>query len=291
MEVTAAADAEAAVAVNDALPALGAGLAFRAPFRAGVFLHRDRIGFLEITADHYLCASRAKREELDLLAARFPLVPHALDLSLGSAEGVDEEYLERLAELIERVGCPWWSEHIAFTRAGGVRIGHLAPLPFTRQAVDVVCRNVETVKRRIATPLILENITYDVMMPDSEMTEPEFLDAITRRTGCGLLLDVTNLYTNAVNHRFDAVEWLDRLPLDRIVQLHVAGGHWSEGYLIDSHAHPVAEEVWSLLASVLQRAPVKGVVLERDERLPRIEEVLAELDRVTQAFSPAGTQT
>jgi uncharacterized protein len=280
-------------AVNDALPALGAGLAFRAPFRSGVFLHRDRIGFLEITADHYLGASRAKRDELDLLAAHFRLVPHALDLSLGSAEGVDEEYLERLARLIERIRCPWWSEHIAFTRAGGVRIGHLAPLPFTREAVDVVCRNVEMVRGRIEAPLILENITYDVVMPGAEMGEPEFLGEITRRTGCGLLLDVTNLYTNAVNHGFDAEEWLDRLPLDRVVQLHVAGGHWSEGYLIDSHARPVPDEVWSLVAEVLRRAPVKGVVLERDERLPRIEEALAELERVAQAFPlvPAGSRT
>src|SRR5689334_20175399 len=109
------------------LPALGVGLGFREPFRADLFLQRDKVDFLEITADHYFNASREKMRELDLLAEHFTLIPHGLNLSLGSAEGVDEEYLDAFARLVQRVNPPWWSEHIAFTRAGGVSIGHLAP--------------------------------------------------------------------------------------------------------------------------------------------------------------------
>ena len=131
------------------LPTLGVGLGFREPFLAELFRHRDGVDFLEITADHYFDAPEEKRAELDLLAAHFPIIPHGLDLSLGSAEGIDEAYLDAMADLVARLDPPWWSEHIAYTRAGGVSIGHLAPLPWTREAVDVVVRNVERVRRRI----------------------------------------------------------------------------------------------------------------------------------------------
>ncbi len=148
-----------------AVEALGAGLGFRPPFLADLFRRRSEVDFLEITADHYFGASPEKRDELDLLAAHFPLIPHGLDLSLGSAEGIDAAYLDRLAAVVERISPPWWSEHLAFTRAGGVSIGHLAALPFTHEAVDAVARNVETVRRVIKAPLILENITVAVQVP------------------------------------------------------------------------------------------------------------------------------
>src|SRR5580658_5466974 len=119
----------------NALPRLGVGLGFREPFRADLFLHRPEVDFLEITADHYFYVSAEKQAELDLLAAHFTLIPHGLNLSLGSAEGLDDAYFDQFASLIERLNPPWWSEHIAFTRAGGVEIGHLAPVPFNREAL------------------------------------------------------------------------------------------------------------------------------------------------------------
>lgn len=261
------------------LPALGAGLGFREPLRAELFLHRGQVDFLEITADHYLDAPPGKQEELELLARHFPLVPHALDLSLGSAEGLDPGYLDRLARLVERLSPPWWSEHLAFTKAGGVRIGHLAPLPFTREAVETVARNVETVRRRIGAPLILENITYPFALPGSEMTEGQFLAEVLERTGCGLLLDVTNLYTNAVNHGYAPEALLEDLPLERVVQLHFVGGHWHDGTLVDSHGGPTPPEVWRLMDEVVARAPVKGIVLERDENLPPFAELATEVEQ------------
>ena len=135
-------------------------LGFWEPFLSEVFLHAGEIDFLEIIADHYFDPTRRKAEELELLAAHFPLVPHGLDLSLGSAEGLDEEYVRRMAALVNQLNPPWWSEHIAFTRAGGVEIGHLSPVPFTWEALEVLARNIRTVQARIAAPLILENITY-----------------------------------------------------------------------------------------------------------------------------------
>jgi uncharacterized protein len=261
------------------LPTLGVGLGFREPLRAELFLDRGRVDFLEVTAEHYLGASPEKERELELLAGHFRLIPHGLNLSLGSAAGIDPAHLEALAGLVRRLDPPWWSEHVAFTRAGGVEIGHLAPLPFTHEALDVLCDNIAEACRRIDTPLILENITYAVAIPGAEMDEAAFLTELVRRTGCGLLLDVTNLHTNAVNHGYDPAALLDHLPMDHVVQLHFAGGHWHDGALVDSHAHPTPPEVWDLLEAVVARAPVRGIILERDEDLPPLGELLAELDR------------
>jgi len=261
------------------LPVLGAGLGYREPFRAELFLRPGAIDFLEITADHYLEAPREKLDELDLLASQFPLVPHALDLSLGSAEGLDPGYLHQLAQLVNRLDPPWWSEHLSLTRSGGVEIGHLSPLPFTWQAVEAVCRNVEAARRVIRAPLILENITCPFVIPGAEMSEAEFLAEIVMRTGCGLLLDVTNLHINSINLGYDAEEALSQLPLEQVVQLHFAGGHQHGEVLIDSHSHPAPPEVWGLMEVILARAPVKGIILERDEDLPLFSELALEVQR------------
>lgn len=261
------------------LPILGVGLGFREPFLADLLLHAERVDFLEITADHYLDAPTRKQGELELLAARFPLVPHGLNLSLGSAEGLDHDYLARFAALVNRLDPPWWSEHIAFTRAGDMEIGHLSPLPFTTEAVEVLCRNIAEVRRWIDRPLILENITYQLRLPFSERDEADFLAEVLERTDCGLLLDVTNLHTNAMNHDYDPLEFLDRLPAERIVQLHFVGGHRQGNRLIDSHSQPTPPEVWKLLEHVLSRFPVRGVILERDKNLPPFRELAEELER------------
>lgn len=258
---------------------LGAGLGYRAPFRSELFLHQDQVDFLEITADHYLDAAPDVQEELSLLAGHFTLIPHALGLSLGSAEGLDRGYLEKLAALVNRLSPPYWSEHIAFTTAGGVDIGHLSPLPFTFEALDVLCRNVAEARRFIDAPLILENITYTLTMPGAEMTEGEFLTEALERTGCGLLLDVTNLYTNAVNHGYDPLTFLDALPLSRVVQLHFVGGREDGDVLVDSHSEATPPEVWELMEAVVSRAPVKGIILERDENIPAFAALAAEVGR------------
>jgi uncharacterized protein len=259
--------------------ALGSGLGYRPPFRADLFAHRSDVDFLEIIADHYFDASPEKLRELDLLRAHFPLVAHGLDLSIGGADGIDPRYLDKFARLIERIDPPWWSEHLCFTRAGGVDIGHLAALPYTQEAIDVVARNVEAVRKRIAAPLLLENITTVVRAPGAQMDEPAFLTRVLERTGCGWLCDVANLYANSVNHGVDLEASFERWPWDRLVQIHYAGGRWRDGVLIDSHDSQTSQAVWGLYDRVVARAPVKGVILERDERLPPFGELLDEVAR------------
>src|SRR5439155_3527696 len=180
------------------VPTLGVGLGYRRPLRAGIFQHRPEIGFLELIADHYLAPTREGDEELELLAAHFPLVPHGIGLSLGSAEGLDPAYLRDLGRLVRRLDPPWWSEHLSFTRAGGIDIGHLAPMPFTWEAVHVLHRNIGAVQSAIDAPFILENVAYLVELPGAEMTEAQFIGEVAERCNCGLLLDVANLYAYSI---------------------------------------------------------------------------------------------
>ncbi len=272
-----------------ALPALGAGYSYRRGYRVDTFVNQSKLGVLEIIADHFLSGSPESRRELDLLAEHFTLVPHGLDLSLGSADGLDEAYLERFAALVARVRAPWWTEHVAFTRAGDVRIGHLAPLPFTREALDVVSRNLAHARRRIGdVPCALENIASPFVLAGAEMSEPEFLSQLTERTGCGLLLDGDNLHANVANHGGDAERFMDALPPDAVVQLHVAGGEWIAETYVDSHAHAVDEDVWRLVESACRRFPIKAVVIERDERLPIFDDLLAEVKRAHAIGAGAG---
>ncbi len=256
---------------------LGVGIGFREQFRADLFLHQAEIDFLEITADHYLDANALKQAELELLKAHFPLIPHGLNLSLGSAEGIDEVYLEKFAELVEKVQPAWFSDHICFTKSGGVDIGHLAPVPFTREALEVLKRNIKRVKAVIKTPLILENITYMVRLPSAEMLEAAFVSELLEETDCGLLLDVTNLYINSVNHQYDWRKFLDDLPMERVVQLHFVGSHKHENLLIDAHANKTDIEIWEVFREVCARCEIKGAILERDENFPPFAEILEEI--------------
>jgi uncharacterized protein len=254
------------------------GLGFREQLKSDIFLHQNKIDFLEITADHYFDATTQKLNELELLKQHFPLIPHGLDLSLGSAEGVDEKYLEKFAELVESVKPEWFSDHICFTKSGGRNIGHLAPVPHTHETLAVFKRNISRVKSVIKTPLILENITYMVQFPSSEMIESEFIKRLCDENDCGLLLDVTNLYINSRNFNFDWRKWLDNMPLERVVQLHFVGGHKHGNWLIDSHSHQTPSEIWQVFQEVCERCEVKGAILERDENFPPFTEILDELE-------------
>lgn len=261
------------------LPSLGVGLGYRSQFRHSLFLHQSSVDFLEIIADHYFESSPPRQTEFDILQANFPLIPHGLALSLGSAEGLDDEYLRLYCELVNRLKPAWCSDHIAFTRAGGIDIGHLTPLPKTSTSLAVLRENIRRVKDKTDVPVILENITENIRFPEDEFSDAEFLGRVCDENDIGLLLDVTNLFINSVNHRFDPIKVLERLPKDRVIQLHFVGGHLEDGKWVDGHGHATQEEIWQLLDEVVSRFDVHGIILERDERIPPLEELLLELNR------------
>ena len=273
------------------LPSLGSGMGFRLPLAKQILAAQESLDFLEITADHFMEMSRQREKLLDQLKSQYTLIPHGLSLSLGSAEGLNSAYLRQLTDLVERVNPPWWSEHISFSKAGGVEIGHLSPVPFNGSGLKALCENIRIATESIARPLILENITYTMALPWNEIDEAEFLSELLDRTGSGLLLDVTNLYTNSENHKYDAVAFLDHLPADRVVQLHYVGGEQREGKIIDNHSHATPEPVWALLGEVFKRFPIKGAILERDANFPEFDTLLSEVERCRATAQKAGRWT
>jgi uncharacterized protein (UPF0276 family) len=206
---------------------------------------------------------------------------HGIGLSLGSSEGLDPVRLRQVARAVKALRPPWFSKHIAWTRAGGVDVGHLTPWPFTHEAVETVARNVKALRRALSgVPLLLENIAYTLPLPGWEMTEPEFVRAVIEAAGTGLLLDLENVHANCLNHGGDAIHAIAALPLERMVEVHLAGGAWRAGEYADTHSRPVSAESWALLEWVAPRAPnLAAVIIERDDDLPPFADLLAEVRR------------
>lgn len=209
-------------------------------------------------------------EELDRLAKRYPIIPHGVGLSFGTDGDLDRDHLSKVAELVERLNPSWFTEHMAYTHAHGWNVGHLAPMPFTREAAAAIARNARLWRDTTGLPLVLENISYMVALP-GELTESQFIAEVAEQADCGLLLDLHNVYTNSVNHRYDPFEFIDSLPLERVVQVHLGGGHDEEGWRIDSHNSATPEPVWDLLKHLVERADLKAVIVEWDKDLPPFE--------------------
>ncbi len=264
------------------LPPFAVGLSHRPEWSWEVVRHRERFGALECIVENF--AGRAGEAELVRLRSALPVLLHGVGLSLGSAEGTEEARLRHAARLVEIVEPPWFSEHIAFTRAGEIDVGHLAPLPFHRAAVAALKRNVAQLRRALpGVPLLLENIAYPFVLPGSEMTEAEFVRAVLDETGAGLLLDLENVHANARNHGYDPYAYLESLPLERVAEVHVAGGTEEPAgggaFYADTHNRPVPEATWKLLEWLAPRTALQVVILERDDDLPPFADLLGELDR------------
>jgi uncharacterized protein (UPF0276 family) len=262
---------------------LGVGLGVRDEFAHALVPHRARIDFVEVIGEQFVAPDRDARRRLATIADHFPVVVHTIGMSLGSVDAPDGGYLDAIGRLARDVDAPWVGDHLCYTRAGGIDVGHLAPLPRTEEALGAIVRNVEIARERTGRPLLLENIAY-VVDPGGEIGEAGFLTRALEATGCDLLLDLTNLHANGANHGYDPYAWLERVPLERVRQVHVTGGHWHGGILVDSHSHETPSEVWRLLEHVAARVEVPAVLLERDERIPPIEALLDELDAAREAL-------
>ena len=271
-------------------PQLGKGIGWR-PEIAGLVAGAGDLGFVELIAELVPPGGAIPGPVLDLRARGVQVIPHGVKLSVGSAEPPPRERIEHLADLARRLDAPLVSEHIAFVRGGGLEAGHLLPVPRTRAALDVLCENVAIVQDGLSVPLALEHIAALVEWPDAELDEPGFLRELLERTGALLLLDVSNVYANARNHGFDAVGFIESLPLDRIAYVHVGGGmHGQDGLYHDTHSHPVLADVLVLVEELCARADPPGVMLERDDDYPPGDELLAELRAIDAAVARGGAR-
>ena len=255
------------------------GLGWRRELAADLLARRESVDFVEVIAETCFTQSTQRREAV-ALSHIWTVIPHGVKLSLGSAEGVDEGKAQRLGALARELRAPFITEHVALTSAGGTEIGHLTQLPRTRLAVEVVARNVDRVRRHLPdVPLVLENIAWTLRWPDDEMREEDFYAEIAQATGCPMLIDLGNLYANAVNEGRDPFEVLRAYPLDRVAMVHIAGGHTDGGFYFDDHASPVPDGVFALLEALVAERGAMPVLLERDANYPPFDELVGELSR------------
>jgi len=267
-------------------PHLGLGIGWR-PELAHLIAQRGDLGFVEVIAENLDPRERLPRPLEQLRERGVVVIPHGIGLSLGGAEPVSLERLEHLARLAEALDSPLVSEHIAFVRAGGVEIGHLTPLPRTREALEVLAENIQTAKRVLPVPLALENIAVLFDWPEAEMDEAQFARAALEQTDSLLLLDISNVYANAHNRRLEPLSQLSAFPLDRLAYVHMGGGVERDGIIHDTHSDAVLPGALELLREFCAVKTPPGVMLERDENFPGPRQVNAELDSIKAAMTNA----
>ena len=267
----------------------GVGIGWR-PEISGFVADLPGLRFTEVIAESVPATGPVPAPLAALRERGVAVVPHGVQLSLGGAEPVEPARVTHLARVAEQLGAPLVSEHIAFVRAGGLEAGHLLPLPRTREAVDAVVANVRRTQAELPVPLALEPIAALFDWPDDELDEAQFLTEILDRTDAPLLLDVANIYANARNRGGDPVALLDRLPLERIAYVHVAGGAEHDGAYHDTHTDPVPAAVLDLIGELCARRRPPALLLERDGHYPPADVLRAELDALaTAADYPAIT--
>lgn len=259
------------------VPAFGLGL--RKP-HYGDFLDGETpvvVDFVEVISENFMVAGGRPRHILRQVRERHPVALHGVSMSVGSADGVDRDYLRLLRALVDEIEPMVVSDHLCWTRIEGFNSHDLLPLPYTEEALDVVCDNIGVAQDMLGRAMLIENPSSYVAFDQSPMTEWEFLDAMCRRTGCGLLLDVNNIYVSGSNHGFDPRDYLAGIPADRVGQIHLAGHSQGRSLLIDTHDKPVPPPVWALYEDAVARIGAVPTMIERDDDIPPLAELLDEL--------------
>lgn len=259
------------------IPFSGFGLGLRKPHYADVLNHRIEVDFVEVISENFMVDGGQPRRILRDVRERYPVALHGVSMSIGSADGLDRAYLKRLRALVDEIDPLFVSDHLSWTRIDDFNAHDLLPLPYTLEALDIVCANIDQAQDALGRTMLIENPSSYIDFPGTGMTEWEFLDRVAARTGCGLLLDINNVFVSGTNHGFDPVAYLDGLPVNRVRQVHLAGHSQGSELLIDTHDTPVCASVWDLYAHVLPRLGAVATMIERDDSIPPLADLLAEL--------------
>lgn len=253
------------------------GLGLRKPHYAEFLDGEVPVDFVEVISENFMVAGGRPRDILRRVREKHPVALHGVSMSVGSADGLDRDYLRRLRALADEIDPLFVSDHLCWTRIEGFSAHDLLPLPYTEEALDVVCANVAQAQDALGRTMLIENPSSYVTFP-GDMTEWEFIDAMCARTGCALLLDVNNIVVSAANHGFDPLAYLAGVPAERVRQIHLAGHSQGRDLLIDTHDRPVPASVWSLYEGALARVGPVATMIERDDDIPPLADLLAELD-------------
>ncbi len=262
---------------NYTTPITGAGLGLRRPLMGPLAEDRDKVvDFMEVAPENWLGVGGALGRQFRAFTERYPMVLHGLSLNLGGPAALDETFLYRLKGFIREHRIPLYSEHLSYCGDDG-HLYDLMPIPFTEEAVHYVAGRIGRVQEILGQRIAIENISY-YAAPGQEMAELDFINAVLEEADCKLLLDVNNIYVNSVNHGYDAEQFLQKLPGERIAYIHIAGHYIEEeDFLIDTHGAAINDPVWQLLQSAYRHFGVQPTLLERDFNLPPLNELLDEV--------------
>ncbi|QRK85561.1 DUF692 domain-containing protein [Pseudomonas granadensis] len=251
------------------------------------------LGFFEVHAENYMVAGGPFHHFLGLIRAQYPLSLHGVGLSIGTEGPLDQQHLKRLAELIERYQPQSFSEHLAWSSHGPVFLNDLLPLAYDTPTLNRVCAHIDQVQNALKRPMLLENPATYLAFERSTIDEPDFIAEVIRRSGCGLLLDVNNVYVSCINHQRDPLNYLDALPLHAVGEIHLAGfaedcDSLGDRLLIDDHGAPIDQAVWQLYRQVLERIGPVATLIERDNQVPAFEVLLAEAQQAERLLLQSG---
>lgn len=235
------------------------------------------VDFVEVISENFMVDGGRPLDTLRRVRERYPVALHGVSMSIGSADGLDRTYLARLKALVDTVEPLFVSDHLSWSRHGNFNAHDLLPLPYTDEALDMVCANIDHAQDVLQRPMLIENPSSYIAFDGSAMTEWAFIDALCGRTGCHLLLDVNNIFVSAANHGFDPLAYLAGIPADRVRQVHLAGHSQGADMLIDTHDQPVPPSVWALYAQAMNRIGPVATMIERDDAIPPLAELLDEL--------------
>lgn len=273
---------------KSSLPRLGVGLSFRPEIAVEIYQNVDEFDFIEVIVDNVLNGFVDARFQ-EQITSRIPTTGHGVNGSIGSMEPLDKRHLRQVAEVARTLQCVWYSDHLAYTRIGEFDVGQLMPVQFSECNVSFMASKIREMSEALPCPFLVENPAYYFEMPGSTISEVEFIVKVLEQSRCGLLLDVNNLYANAINHGYDPYDFVDRVPADALVEVHVAGGEKRGGLYIDTHGDPINAEVFELLSYTIATKRPNSVLLEREQNFPAMGELLAEIRELKRMWGKPST--
>jgi uncharacterized protein (UPF0276 family) len=259
---------------------LGYGLGLRPVYYDEILSTKPPVDWFEIISENYMLSGGRPLAMLERIRADYPIVMHGVSMSLASTDPLDFDYLAELKALAARIDPAWVSDHVAWTGVHGLSLHDLYPIPYTRESLDHIVERIQRVQDYLGRQLVVENASTYVSFVASEMREEEFVREMAERADCLLLLDVNNVFVSGFNHGFDPVAFVDAVPVDRVVQFHMAGHTNHDTHRVDTHDQPVCEEVWALYEHARRRFGNVSAMIERDDNFPPFDELLAELQRM-----------
>jgi uncharacterized protein (UPF0276 family) len=267
-------------------PPLGFGLGLRVPHYDTIIAEAPAVDWFEVLSENYFVPGGKPLDYLERIRRDYPVVMHGVSMSIGAHGKLNREYLKELKTLADRIQPRWISDHLCWTGVDGYNLHDLMPLPYTEEALAHVVDHVREVQDFLGRRFVLENVSSYLTYRQSDMSEWDFLREIAERADCHILLDVNNIYVSSFNHGFDAMEYLNGIPANRVQQFHLAGHQNNGDCIIDTHDAPVVDGVWELYAAAVRRFGPVSTMIERDDNIPPLAELLAELEHCRSIATP-----